>query len=373
MNKESNKIFDFLISDYIYLPYYKDYKINVKDGEYIYKNELLINNDKQNIYSSVSGKILGLTTLNNKKYIVIENDFKDKLKIRKGVKRYINKYTKDELTALLKKYNIISEEDVNSKVLIISGIAEYFEENVYSTLLVNYTRELLDTIDALIEVMNIRKCFLAISNSDQDCVNILLNNLGTYPKIDLKLFNYDFSIGNKYVLINKLTNYRHKNYGILYFNIKELMDIYTVLKKDISPSYVYLNLMGDLINFNRVIRVKKGTNIDDLLNEYKITNKDSVYINGLLNGIKLNNTNYIIDNDIRSIFISKDIFTQEQTCINCGLCYKNCPININPKYMHFNNDEKSKKYREKCIGCGICSYVCPAKINLRGVYKDDKK
>ena len=41
--------------------------------------------------------------------------------------------------------------------------------------------------------------------------------------------------------------------------------------------------------------------------------------------------------------------------------------------MHFNNDEKSKKYREKCIGCGICSYVCPAKINLRGVYKDDKK
>ena len=71
--------------------------------------------------------------------------------------------------------------------------------------MVNYTRELLDTIDALIEVMNIRKCFLAISNSDQDCVNILLNNLGTYPKIDLKLFNYDFSIGNKYVLINKLT------------------------------------------------------------------------------------------------------------------------------------------------------------------------
>ena len=42
----------------------------------------------------------------------------------------------------------------------------------------------------------------------------------------------------------------------------------------------------------------------------------------------------------------------EEKCINCGLCYRVCPIGINPL-----------KKNNKCIKCGLCNYVCPSKIN----------
>ena len=60
-------------------------------------------------------------------------------------------------------------------------------------------------------------------------------------------------------------------------------------------------------------------------------------------------------------------------CINCGLCINACPININPKYMYFNKDKKSKMYKKECIKCGMCSYVCPSKIDLYKGDNDDKK
>ena len=85
------EITNFLTSDYIYIPFKNGMKLDKKDRDYIYKDELLLSDDNKKIYSTVSGNILGLTKINNKKYIVIENDFKDKEEHKKGTKRFINK------------------------------------------------------------------------------------------------------------------------------------------------------------------------------------------------------------------------------------------------------------------------------------------
>lgn len=368
-----DNILNYLTNDYIYLPYDKNMKLNYKENDYVYKDDVILEDDNNIIYSSVSGKLLGLTTINNNKYLVIENDYKDKTRIRKGTKRNINKYTKDELINLINKYNIIDNFDINSKVLIISSINEYIEEITYNTLLKEYTIEILDTIDALIEIMNIRKCFLAVTTDDVDLVNILVNNIGTYPKIDMKLVTNNYYIGNKNILINKLTNYKNKNYNMQFLSIKDILNIYYILKKDKYPSETYITVSGNLIDYTKVIRVKIGTNINDILYYLNIDNKNNIIINGLLNGIHLKDTNYIIDKNIRSIFINTIEKTKELKCINCGLCIESCPVNINPKYMYFNNDQKAMMYKKKCINCGLCSYNCPSKINLVNGGKNDKK
>ena len=358
------KIENLLTTDYIYIKVDSDMTLYVKDGNYVYKNDILMSNDIKKIYSSVSGKVLGLTTINNTKYIVIENDCKDKIRDKKYNKKNINNYTKEELVELIKKYNILNNFDESSKVLIINGIDLFNSELTYNILIDNYVINILDTIDALIDILNIRKCFLAVSNDNEVIVNNLVNNIGTYPKIDLKLYKNDNIIGIKEVLLKKLTSYKNKNYNVLYMNIIDIINLYNLMKKHIPVTTTFITLAGDLIDFKKVLHVNLGTNIKDILNEYNIENYNNIIINGLLNGKKIKDPNFIIDKNIRSIFINTEIKTNEVDCINCGLCLNVCSVNINPKYMHFNKDKKSKKYEELCIKCGMCSYICPSKIDL---------
>lgn len=367
--KEFDEIDNCLSFDFNYIPYRPGMKLNIKDKEYVYKNSLLLTDEKP-IYSNVSGVALGIAKLNGKKYIVIENDFKDKLLKHKGAKKNINKYTKDEFISLMKEFPIISDFDENSKVLIISGISEYYEESTYRVLINNYVSQILETIDAIIEIMNIRKCFFAIDSKKTESIDLLVSNLGTYPKIDLKIFNNDLSLGNKEILINKLTNYKNKNYKILFLNIRDVLDIYNILKFKRSVTETYINLKGNLINIDKVIRIKIGTNLADILKEYNIENKEFI-LNGLLNGKIIKDRNYIIDRSIRSIFVNTINTYQELPCINCGACLQCCPVHINPKYMHFNTNKKSQEYEKKCVKCGLCSYVCPSKIELVKGDKDD--
>ena len=363
------KIENLLTTDYIYIKYDNKSKILFKDGEYIYKNDLLTSS---NIYSSVSGKVLGITNINNVRYIVIENDYKDKVRKRKYNKKDINNYTKEELISLLKEYNNI-DIDESSKVLVINGIDLYNEEITYSTLLKNYIINILDTIDVLINTLNMKKCFLAVNNTNSSTINEIVNNIGSYPNIDLKLFNNDNIIGIKEVLIKKLTNYKNKNYKVMFLNILDIINIYNTLKKHIPITTTYITLSGDLLGYTKVLHVNIGTNIMDILREYKIENINNIIVNGLLNGILLKNPNFIIDKNIRSVFISTYKEFNELECINCGECIKVCPVNINPKYMYFNNNTKANKYKELCIDCGMCSYICPSKININNGGNNDKR
>ena len=102
---KDSKIENLLTTDYIYIKYNKDMDILVNDNDIVYKNDIIMKNDTRNIYSSVSGKILGLTKINNLDYIVIENDYRGKTKKKIGTKKYINNYTREELKDLIIKYN----------------------------------------------------------------------------------------------------------------------------------------------------------------------------------------------------------------------------------------------------------------------------
>ena len=83
--KFNKEIKNFLAPNYVYVPFYKDYELLVKNHDYLTMNDVLLKKGNKTIYSPISGEVIGLCDMivdnNNMKCIVIENDYMEKGKI----------------------------------------------------------------------------------------------------------------------------------------------------------------------------------------------------------------------------------------------------------------------------------------------------
>lgn len=358
--KCNKEVKEFLNPDYIYIPFYNNYELLIKNHDKVTMNDKLLQKDDNIYYSTVSGTIVGITNMlvdnKNMKCIVIENDFMENDKITNCIKNITNISKKDLITKI-KRLNAFNG-NLNGNILLISGIDyEPYEESL-SKLLYKYTEDILECIDALIKILNIKKCVLVIKNTDTTNVNNLLNQIGTYPNIELKLVPDVYPLGKKEVICNELFPHLEP----IYLTINDVYNIYNILRKNKPVNNHYVTFSGDKLTKSKVINCKIGTNIKEIIDkEFKI--KDDNYhlvINGLLSGYEVNDLNTIITQNIRSVFLTSSITQKPKECINCGLCLKYCPAGVNPK-TNYNKD--------KCINCGLCSYICPSKINLRGKHE----
>lgn len=368
-NRKINSQINYLDPDYIYVPIKENVKLKIKNHENIFKGSVILTENEDNYYSSISGTVIGATKvrdINNNELnaIVIENDFKEKRNKKIGTKKYINNYTKEEVNKLIKEFNVTTKE-IKGKILIINGIdLDPFEEN-YSFIIKKYAEKILECVDAICDIFKMKKCIFAIKNNDAENVNMLINNIGTYPNINLKLLQDNYPIGKEELLTNYLLNDKQKKLGITHLTIDEILSLYEVLKRNQPLCEKFIMIGGELVSEPMILNTKFGTLIKDII-ENHINNLPNEYIvvaNGLFIGHEIN-LNTPLTNNIKSLFIMKRQNKIEQECINCGLCVKVCPIKINPKYMHEKNDKQSKKYKERCLQCGLCSYSCPSKINL---------
>lgn len=363
LNIKCNKqIKEYLSPDYIYLPYHENDNLNVKGKEIIYKDSIVLANKDKFTYSPVSGTVIGLcdNIVNGKKEktIVIENDFKESSKRNKGVKKDISNISKTELLKSIKGLRAY-EKPLNGNTLIINGIDKEPYEETYSYLIHEYTENLLECIDALISILDIHKCFFAIKNNDSNNVETLLNQIGTYPNINLKLMPDIYPISEEYVLTKELVMDSKMANGVVFLTVEDVYNIYNVLKKNKPITEKLVTITGNLLNKSKVVKVKIGTRLADIINdEFKVLSEDyHIVINGLLSGYEINSLNAIITPDIRSVYITKLDNVPASKCINCGLCHLNCPVKADPR-IGFNMD--------KCLKCGLCNYICPSKIKLVG-------
>lgn len=360
----SKNVYNYLNPDFIYLPYYENYHIDVKNNEEVLKDSTILNNDNKYIYSPVSGTVLGMTQMmvqgQKMPVVVIENDFKEKVKKIKGVKKYLNDYTKKELIELIKLFKVY-DGFLIGKVMIINGIDYEIYEKNRSMIIKKYLNEVLETIDALYSILECQKCFLAIKNNDSDNVENLIHHIGTYPNIELEMLPDLYPLGHKEILLSELGSSDDIE-NIIYFTIEDIYNIYNVLKRKKPVTEKLITVSGDMIETPKIINVKLGTCLRDIIfNNFKLKGEDyKIIINGLLSGYEVDTLDFIITPDIRSIFLNTLNIKTEKRCINCGMCHTKCPVGCDPRTGY---------NKAKCIGCGVCTYICPSNTNFK---KGDK-
>lgn len=401
--KPNKKIIDNLEIQIIYIPLesslgYK-YKLKVKVGDYVCIDDTLAVNISTDfaLKSSVSGTIVGL----EKKYIsngklvdclVIENDFKEKYRNKLGKKNDITKYTKESYIYMLQNggitgmggsdYPTFLKYDTKEKInyLIINGVECEIYSSADNAIMYQYAEELLEAIDAIMEIMDIPKAYIAINENNNLIIKKFLKYINTYPNIKIWGIIDAYPSGWERYLVKNITgldyNKNPLEVGVITDNVSTIYSIYELLKYNRPQTEKIVTISGPGIKKAANYKVKIGTNLSEIILKTEGYNKlenPILIAGGAMMGTSIPNDELIITKDLNTILVLNDTKTIPKQCIKCGKCSEVCPVGIMPVMIIENKDKAKYLKINKCINCGLCSYVCPAKIEIREILKSLKE
>ena len=399
----TKKIVDDVEIQIIYIPLESkmgfSYKPTVKVGDYVCIGTVLGKNNIAEIplLSTVSGTIVGFEDKyisNGKlvKCIVIENDFKEKYQDKVGKKNDITKYSKDEFIYLLKKCGIIGmsgsgfptyikyDTKEQIKYLIVDGAECEIYVSSDSARMYNNPEEILEGVDAIMEIMDIEKTYIAINEKNEKIINKFLKHINTYPNIKIYPLSDGYPNGYERYLVNEILGLNYDRLpievGVINENISTIYAIYEALKYHEPLNKRIVTVSGNGIKKPTNFLLKIGTNFNELLLKTDLYNEIAnplLIAGGAMMGTSISTDELIITGDTNAILIMNDKKEKELACINCGKCSEVCPMNLIPSLI-MNNPKQAKKLNiNKCMNCGLCSYVCPSKIEVREKIKAIKE
>lgn len=399
----SKKIIDDVKIQIIYIPLesklgYK-YKFVAKVGDYVCMDDVVGINQATDfvLTSSVSGTIVGL----EKKYIsngelvdcvVIENDFKEKYRNKLGKKKDITNYSKESFIYLLQNsgitgmggsdYPTFIKYNTKNKLnyLIINGVECDISSSADEALMYHHPEEILECIDAIMEIMEIKKAYIAVNEKNNVVIKKFLKYINTYPNIKIYPIIDAYPSGWERYLVSEITGLNYEKepseVGVITNNVSTIYSIYELLKYGRASKEKIVTIAGEGVKKQANYKVKIGTNFSELMLKTdgysKI--KDCILVaGGKLMGKSIPSDELIITKDLNTILVLPQEPARQSQCIKCGKCSEVCPVGLMPA-MIIEDEKKQKKFKtDKCIGCGLCSYICPAKIEVREIINSIKE
>ena len=396
----SKKIIDDIKVQVLYFPLvsktgYK-YKPIVKSGDHVLIGTVLAKDSITEVplLSSVSGTVVGfqekyISNGNKVNCIVVENDFKEKYLNKLGKKNVISKCSKDEFIYTIKNAGITGlgggdfptyvKYDTDKKIdyLIINGAECEIYTSCDGALMYNYPQELLEAIDAIMEIMSIPYAYIAINQNNSLVINKFLKYISTYPNIKLYGLMDAYPSGYERYLVGEILGASYDKIplevGAIVDNVSTIYAIYEALKYGKPLIDRIVTLSGEGIKEPANYYLKIGTNFNELMlkiDGYKDIDNPVLVAGGAMMGKSIACDDLVITRDLGTVLVLKNTYIEESPCIKCGKCSEVCPVNLLPSLIIDNPDLATKLKINRCINCGLCSYVCPSKIEVREKLKE---
>lgn len=358
----------FLNPDYIYIPIWEN-KLLVQQNTKVLKGSYIFQNNRM-ITSPISGTVIGLKVEQNTKYVVIQNDYKEK---RINSKRpNINKLNIDTILSSLELHsekrllNIFRSLKKTTNIII-----NVIDDEPYSKtrimLMKEHITEVLNLINELSLIYHSQKNIICFKASESSLVEECLNIIGSYPNINMALVDDLYLLGENFYLVNYLS---YKEENCLCISIEDLLKLYSLIYNNDNDYEKLITISGDALkNTGQVFKVKKYTDAMELINKkIKLQPGKVVYFaGGVMKGAIKDAHELIITDDIQVINIMQKKEVQTSACFNCGKCVNICPVNINCRLRL-----KQNKMDKKCLNCGLCSYICPSYIDIKKIIRGEQ-
>jgi len=252
MEKERYGVFN--TPSYVYLTYDSIDKLTLRKSGAVYALEHLgLMSNNYNIYSPVSGKIIGTKKVrkcnNVVNTLVVENDYKDKCHKIKTGKYLYDYYKRKEANELFDTFNIGGKFNGKKFIMIDLTIKNSNLENKYIVNKYNY--EILETIDAIQKIFSIDTAYIAVNNSIIQ--NLLEEYSGIYPNIKFvsKVITNEYSVFyNGYDILRIYNVLKFNRYcNIKYITVVSKKGVFVVKTKPnilVNELMMFLNLEGSI-------------------------------------------------------------------------------------------------------------------------------
>ncbi len=341
------------------------------------------------LISTVSGVVVGFQEKyisNGKKVkcVVIENDFKEKYLNKVGKKKDITKYSKNEYVYMLRENGITGlagsdfptyikyDTDKKIKYLIVDGAECEVYASADGALMMNYAEEILEGIDAIMEIMGIEKAYIAINERNEGIIKKILKYIYTYPNIKVYSLPDAYPNGYERYLVSEILGLTYDRLpievGVINENVSTIYAIYEMLKYHKPLTERIVTLAGEGVKNPCNYKLKIGTNLSELLmktNNFKKIKNPILIAGGAMMGKSIASDDFIITKDVNCVLLLEENQEKVYPCIKCGKCSEVCPVGIIPSKI-LDDSKRALDFKiNKCVSCGLCSYVCPSKIEVR--------
>lgn len=393
----SNDIKKHIKPEVIYIPLEDKngvkYKHLVKEGDYIYKGQVVAINEKINfpIHSSVSGyAVCGskytIDNGNKIKCVIVENDYKEKYEKNRVIKKKIESYTREDFIESLRTNGItglggsdfptfLKYNNENIKHLLINAVECEPFVCCDKAVIYNYPDAILEAIDNILEIMKIPNATIVIKDTSIPSIEALSKYIGTYPNIKLYLTQDAYPNGWERLVVKNALGIEYDKYpiekGIVVSNVSTIYAIYEMLKYNRPLTERVITITGPGIKKKTNVKVKIGALASEIISNidgYRDIKNPLFIAGGPMMGTSVPTDDIIITKDLNCILVIEDHFEKNMPCIKCGKCMEVCPVGISPVLIMESKDNRNNLNTllpEKCIECGLCSYICPSKIEVR--------
>lgn len=356
--KVSSQITNYLEPTHIYLPITEEILQNTEIKK-VKKGEKLYSYQGKDVYSSVSGRIVGILKTTEKSYLEIKNDYKEE-DLYQGMHEFTTVNIKTNFSQKIKEYpNFDVQKFQNKKILILNGIED--EPYIANRPFIHKqeTSSILQMLDCISEVFAIPEVRIYLKENDRESIEAFEERIGTYPNMSISILPDYYPIGNEKIL----REYVKLDEDACILTTETLVDLYLNTIRERQKDVTYVTITGNAIKNPQVFRVKIGTLASELVQkciEFKEKNY-KVFLNGIMNRQEINLEGLVITENVRAIYFMKPLKYQPKKCIHCGKCDDVCPRKSHP-YLAVQT--KGVYTNTECIHCGLCTFICPSYIDL---------
>lgn len=349
------------------------------------------------VHASVSGKVAAIQewphpVLGRAKTVVIENDFKDRaqdIKLREqGV---ADNLTPEQIRNIVFESGIVgmggagfpthiklNPQNPVDTLIINAAECEPFLTGDFR-LMVEKAEEIIKGIKIIVLCLGVKNVIIAIEDNKPEAIKIFsCRPQATSYKLQILKSQYPQG-GEKQLIKSVLKKELPRGklpfeIGVVVQNVSTVYAIYEAVYLG-KPLYErVVTVSGSCIPNPKNLLVRVGTPVKELIDFCGPVTEEAAKIitGGPMMGITQHTDQVPVIKSTTGVllFSAKDArFLNEEFCIRCGACVRECPVNLMPTMINLSSQkelwQEAKKYGAlDCIECGICSYVCPSNIRL---------